>query len=78
MKKMITINALRKRVKAHGKRYYRYIRRCEDWRYMAGCGYTLAVVDDYYRNETVYIDATDEQIERICDKCDTYFSRWCF
>ena len=65
---IITINALRKRVKAHGKCYYRYIGRCVDGRYPDGSGCTLAIVDDCYRQETIHIDATDEQISRICGK----------
>lgn len=75
---MITLNALRKRAKAHGKSYYNYIGRCADWRYPDGSGYTLAIIDDCYRNETLHVDATDEQIERICGKCAPNFYRWYF
>ena len=75
---MITLNALRKRAKAHGWCYYYYIGRGSDWRYPDGSGHTLAYVVDCYRNEMLNVDATDEQIERICGKCDTNFYRWYF
>lgn len=67
---IITINALRARVRRHGNENFRYIGRCVDGRYPDGSGYTLAIIDDCCLQETVHVDADDETVEKIVGKCE--------
>lgn len=66
---IITLSALRSRVRRHGRDNYRYIGRCVDGRYPDGCGYTLAIIDDLTRQETIHVDVDNETVTRLCGPC---------
>ena len=65
----ITTRALAARIRRNGKQNYRYVGRCTDGRYPDGSGYTLAIIDDCYNQETVHVDADDAAIEKLCGPC---------
>ena len=67
---IITTRALSARIRRNGKQNYRYIGRCTDGRYPDGSGYTLAIIDDCARQETVHVDADDATIEKLCGPCE--------
>lgn len=67
---IITTRALAARIRRNGKQFYRYVGRCVDRFYPEGSGHTLAIINDFYNQENVHVDADDATIEKLCGPCE--------